>query len=157
MISLPGEFPFEDRFCNSRKGRTRGGGWGHPKGEMAPAKPCVASEAHPLGAERATCRVFSMSEGRKLSFILAVPPNCMFDGCFQCQSTLTLSERKLVRKWAWSDSRIIATILAMPGPVAVCILESEKPTGPEIRYVKVILRLKLRPRKIKLTLTLTQP
>ncbi len=29
----------------------------------------------------------------------------------------------------------LANILAMPGPVAVCILEPEKPTGLEIRYV----------------------
>ncbi len=50
-----------------------------------------------------------------------------------CQSASTLSKRKLVRKWAWLDSRITASILAMPGPVAVCILESEKPTGPEIQ------------------------
>ncbi len=42
---------------------------------------------------------------------------------------------KLVRKWVWLDSRITTNILAMPGPVAVCILESEKPTGLEIWYV----------------------
>ncbi len=36
------------------------------------------------------------------------------------------------RKWAWLDSRITA---AMPGPVAVCIWEPEKPTGLEIQYV----------------------
>ncbi len=50
--------------------------------KMAPAKPCAACEAHPLGAERATCCVFSMSECRKLSFPLAAPPNCMFHGSF---------------------------------------------------------------------------
>ncbi len=55
--------------------------------------------------------------------------------CFLCQSALTLSEQKLIRKWAWLDSRITAITLAMPGPVAVCILEPEKPTGLEIRYV----------------------
>ncbi len=32
MMSLPGEFPFEERFCDTRKGGMRGGGWGHPKG-----------------------------------------------------------------------------------------------------------------------------
>ncbi len=56
-------------------------------------------------------------------------------GCFLCQIALALSEQKLVRKWAWLDSRITANILAMPGPVAACILEAEKPTGLEIRYV----------------------
>ncbi len=33
MMSLPGEFSPEDRFCDSRRGGTWGGGWGHPKGE----------------------------------------------------------------------------------------------------------------------------
>ncbi len=33
MMSLPGEFSPVVRFCDSRKGGTRGGGWGHPKGE----------------------------------------------------------------------------------------------------------------------------
>ncbi len=47
--------------------------------KMEPAKPCAA---HPVGAEKATCRVFSMSECRKLSFLLVAPPNCMFHGCF---------------------------------------------------------------------------
>ncbi len=58
-------------------------------------------------------------------------------GCFLCQSALTLFERKLLRKWAWLDSRITANILAMPGPVAVWILEPEIPTEPEIRYMYV--------------------
>ncbi len=80
MMSLPGEFPFEDKFCDSRKGGTRDGVTRRVK--TAPAKPLAASEAHPLGAERATCRVFSMSECRKLSFLLAAPPNYMFHGCF---------------------------------------------------------------------------
>ncbi len=38
--------------------------------KMAPAKPCAACRAHPLGAERATCRVFSMSECRKQCSVL---------------------------------------------------------------------------------------
>ncbi len=33
MMSLPREFSPKDGFCDSRKGGTRGGGWGHPKGE----------------------------------------------------------------------------------------------------------------------------
>ncbi len=33
MMSLPGELSPGDRFCDSRKGGMRGGGWGHPKGE----------------------------------------------------------------------------------------------------------------------------
>ncbi len=40
----------------------------------------------------------------------------------------------------FANHREYTHVLAMPGPVAVCILEYEKPTGPEIRYVKVILR-----------------
>ncbi len=48
---------------------------------------------------------------------------------------VAFSEQKLVREWAWLDSRITANILSMPGPVAVCILEPEKPTGLEIQYV----------------------
>ncbi len=54
--------------------------------------------------------------------------------------SIDLFRAKPVRNRAWLDSRITASILVMPGPVAVCILESENPTGPEIRYVKVILR-----------------
>ncbi len=55
-----------------------------------------------------------------------------------CSRLLFVPERidqKLVRKWAWLDSQMTANILAMPGPVAVCILEPEKPTGLEIQYV----------------------
>ncbi len=79
MMSLLGEFPFEDSSATAeRVGRGKVGG----VTRRAPAKPCAASEEHPLGAERATCRVFSMSECRKLSFFLAAPPNCMFHGCF---------------------------------------------------------------------------
>ncbi len=48
--------------------------------KMAPAKPCAACGAHPLGDERATC--FSMSECKKQSFPLAAPPNCMFTAAF---------------------------------------------------------------------------
>ncbi len=33
MMSFPGDFSPEDRSCDSRKGGTQGGGWGHPKGE----------------------------------------------------------------------------------------------------------------------------
>ncbi len=50
--------------------------------KIAPAKPCAACGAHPLGAKRAICRVFSMSGCRKQSFPLAVPPNCMFTAAF---------------------------------------------------------------------------
>ncbi len=50
--------------------------------KMAPAKPWAACGAHMLGAERDTCRVFSMNECKKQSFPLAVPPNCMFTAAF---------------------------------------------------------------------------
>ncbi len=80
MMSLPGEFPF-DRWVRRSATAERVGGVTR-RVEMALAKPCAACEAHTLGAERATCRDFSMSECRKLSFLLTAPPNCMFDGCF---------------------------------------------------------------------------
>ncbi len=92
--------------------------------KMAPAKPWAACGAHPLGAERATRRIFSMNDSPfPLQRLLL------------CQSALTLSEQKLARKWAWLDSRITVNILSTPGSVAVCILEPEKPKGLEIRYV----------------------
>ena len=34
MLSV-GAIRFEDRFCASRKGGTRGGGWVHPEGDSA--------------------------------------------------------------------------------------------------------------------------
>ncbi len=112
-------------------------------GEFSPA----ACGAHSLGPERATCRAFSMDKMQETVFSPCSTSKLHVHGCFLCQSVLTLfqsaltlSEQKLVRKWAWLDSRITVSILAMPGRVAVCILESEKPTGPEIQYVKVILR-----------------
>ncbi len=77
-----GHFPSKiDSATAERVGRGAVGGVTR-RVKMAPAKPYAACEAHPLGAERATCRVFSMSECRKLSFPLTAPPNCMFHGCF---------------------------------------------------------------------------
>ncbi len=76
MLSLPGEFsPGDSSATAERVGRKEVGGVTRGV-KMAPAKPC---EAHPLGAERATCRVFSISECRKL---LAATTNCMFHCCF---------------------------------------------------------------------------
>ncbi len=77
-----GNFPLKiGSATTERLGRREVGGVTR-RVKMAPAKPCAACEAHPVGAERATCRVFSMSECRKQSFPLAAPPNCMFHGCF---------------------------------------------------------------------------
>ncbi len=59
MMSLPGEFSPEDSSATAeRVGRGEVGGVTQ-RVTMAPAKPCAACEAHPLGAERATCRVFN--------------------------------------------------------------------------------------------------
>ncbi len=104
-----------------RVGRGEVGGFTR-RVKVAPAKPWAACGAHPLGDERATCHVFSMQE-TVLSPCSA--SKVRVHGCFLCQSALTLSERKLARKWVWLDSRITANILAMPGPVAVCILEPQ--------------------------------
>ncbi len=81
MMSLSGEFPFKDSTTAERVGRGEVGGVTR-RVKMVPAKPCAACEAHPLGAERATCHVFSMNECSKLSFPLAAPPNYMLHGFF---------------------------------------------------------------------------
>ncbi len=83
---FPGHFPTKIGSATAeRVGRGELGGVTR-RVKMAPAKPCAASEAHPLGAERATCRVFSISECRKLSFLLAAPPNCMFHAAFSARA-----------------------------------------------------------------------
>ncbi len=57
MMSLPGEFsPGDSSATAERVGRKEVGGVTRGV-KMAPAKPCAACGAHPLGAERATCRV----------------------------------------------------------------------------------------------------
>ncbi len=117
MMSLPGEFPPGDRFYDSRKGRMWGGGWVHSKGENG-------QEAYMLGAERGTCHVFSMNECTCSASQLHV------QGCFLCQSALTLSERKPVRKWA---CRITANILAMPEPILLCAFWSLR-NPQDLRY-----------------------
>ncbi len=81
MMSLPGEF--------SPGGFARAERVGHGEvGEvtrmvkMVLAKPWAACGAHPQGAERVTCRVFSMNECRKQTFPLEAPPNCMFTAAY---------------------------------------------------------------------------
>ncbi len=70
------------RFCMSRKGGMRGGGWVHPKGENGASQALGSLWSTPLGAERATCHVVSMNDCRKQSFPIAAPPNCMFTTVF---------------------------------------------------------------------------
>ncbi len=129
-----GNFPSKIGSAWQQKGWDAGRWVGPPKGENGASQALCSLWSTPTRSREGYMPCFSMSECRKLSFLLAAPPNCMFHGCFWCQSALTLSKRKLVRKWAWSDTRITACY------AWTCILESEKPTGPEIRYVKVILR-----------------
>ncbi len=118
----------------STKGGTRAGGRVHPKGENGASQALGSPWSTPTRSREGHMPCFNMNGCRKQSFPLAAPPNCMFMAAF-CSSALTLSEQKLVRKWAWLDSRITMKILAMPGPVAVRISEPEKMTGLEIRYV----------------------
>ncbi len=71
-----GNFPLEIGSATAeRVGREEVGGVTQ-RVKMAPATPCAAWGAHPPGAERVTCRVFSMSECRKQSFPLAAPAFC---------------------------------------------------------------------------------
>jgi len=51
MMSLLA-MPSGDRFYMSRKGRTGGGGWVHPKGANSMAVSGLSSERHMVGTER---------------------------------------------------------------------------------------------------------
>ncbi len=82
MRSLPGEFSPKDRFCVSSKGGTRGGGWGHPKGENVAIQALGSLWSTLARSREGHMPCFSINECRKLSFPHAVPPNCMFTAAF---------------------------------------------------------------------------
>ncbi len=82
MMTLPGEFSPE------RVGHGEVGGFTQ-RVKTVPAKPWTACGAHPLGAERATCRVFSMNE---LMQETVLSP-CSASKLHQCSRLLFVPER----------------------------------------------------------------
>ncbi len=133
-----GNFPskIQCRFCGSRKGGMQGGGWVPPKGENGTSQALGSLWSTHARSWEGHMPCFEHMWMQETVLSPCSASKLHVHGCFLCQSALTLSEQKLKsRKWVWLDLQITTNRLAMPGPVAVCILEPEKPTGPEIRYV----------------------
>ena len=64
MMSHPA-MSLGDRFCDSRKGGTGGGGWVHPEGENSMAVSGLRSRKVLVGTERAISAVFDINGLRK--------------------------------------------------------------------------------------------
>ncbi len=73
-----------DRFCVSRKGGTRGGGWVHPQGENGVVQPWMGHRKPLLGAGWAVSLVFCMNGCRKQPCHLVGPPFQVPMGVFFC-------------------------------------------------------------------------
>ena len=64
MMSHPA-MSLEDRFCDSRKGGTRGGGWVHPEGANSMAVSGLRGRKVLVGTGRAISIIFGINGVRK--------------------------------------------------------------------------------------------
>ena len=117
------------RFCVSRKGRTVGGGWGHPQGAMHMAAVCLGCKRTMVGTGWANSRPGCMSTLRKCYSHLSggsFLASWALSGCLPIKST---DYCMLVNEWAWLTSRVCLLRLEVE---LASVLESE--LGQKWRY-----------------------
>ncbi len=124
-----------DRFCVSRKGGMRGGGWVHLQGENGKVQSWTGRRKPLLGAGWAVSFVFCMNRRSKQPYHLHFKRPWLFfctrAGCHCPREYWLASGRGQVRELTWEA---VFT--------SVCSLEHENPRELGLEYVIVIHQLK---------------
>ena len=106
MMSLPG-MSLGLRFCMSRKGGTRGGGWVHPKGANSMAASGLVLKSDLVGSGRAISVLFGINGVRNKQSHLVGPPFSVFKDRLSAKACGNFSrDLTFANWWVWSQSRI---------------------------------------------------